>query len=145
MTPYIHALVYHVPEMLARCAAMGIPLRFFSAEPVEGKNHVHVHRFFASTHRDGGWPGESAEVELMQIERRLFYDTYVLSLPSEASKPHVFVFGKENEGMRKKKQQQNNKKNRSLLFFDLFGWTVEHHAVNVKGQNNVCSVIVGNR
>jgi len=90
VTPYIHALVYHVPEMLQACASMGTPLRFFSAEPVEGKNHVHVHRFFASTHRDGGWPGEGAEVELMQIERRLFYDEHVLHLPHEASKLHTY-------------------------------------------------------
>jgi len=88
VTPYIHALVYHVPEMLERCREMGIPLRWMSAEPVEGKNHIHVHRFFASTHRDGGWPGDSAEVELMDIERRLFYDKFVLNFSNEGGKVH---------------------------------------------------------
>jgi len=96
VTPYIHALVYHVPEMLKRCREMGIPLRWLSAEPVEGKNHIHVRRFFASTHRDGGWPGDSAEVELMEIERRLFYDQFVLNLPKEGGKVHeMHVFEQE--------------------------------------------------
>ena len=88
VTPYIHALVYHVPEMLERCREMGIPLRWMSAEPVEGKNHIHVDRFFASTHRDGGWPGDSAEVELMDIERRLFSDKFVLNFSNEGGKVH---------------------------------------------------------
>ena len=88
VTPYIHALVYHVPEMFKRCQGMGIPLRWMSAEPVEGKNHIHVHRFFASTHRDGGWPGDSAEVELMDIERRLFYNRFVQNVAKEGGKVH---------------------------------------------------------
>jgi len=92
VTPYIHALVYHVPEMLKRCREMGIPLRWMSAEPVEGKNHLHVHRFFASTHRDGGWPGESAETELLQIERRLFYDKFILRLSDTVKTVHKMQF-----------------------------------------------------
>ena len=92
VTPYIHALVYHVPEMFKRCREMGIPLRWLSAEPVEGKNHLHVHRFFASTHRDGGWPGESAEMELMAIERRLFYNKFVLKLSDEGRKVHEMKY-----------------------------------------------------
>jgi len=71
---------------------MGIPLRWLSAEPVEGKNHLHVHRFFASTHRDGGWPGESAEMELMAIERRLFYNKFVLKLSDEGRKVHEMKY-----------------------------------------------------
>ena len=92
VTPYIHALVYHIPEMLKRCREMGIPLRWMSAEPVEGKNHLHVHRFFASTHRDGGWPGESAETELLQIERRLFYDKFILRLSDTVKTVHKMQF-----------------------------------------------------
>jgi len=56
---------------------------------VEGKNHVHVHKFFSSTHRDGGWPGENPEVELMQIERRIFYCTHALRLEGGENVHHL--------------------------------------------------------
>jgi hypothetical protein len=66
ITPYIHVLVYHIPEI------MRIHHHFGSA--VEKKNHQ-VSYFFKKTTKDGGTGKErkSAIVDILEHENRVLY------------------------------------------------------------------------
>ena len=52
VTPYMHVLVYHLPEFMEQHWKFG--LGAFSCAPVEKKNHDQVSSFFRKTMRDGG-------------------------------------------------------------------------------------------
>jgi hypothetical protein len=73
VTPYMHAMLHHMPDHLAYAAKTGIPLRRFDTEPVEKKNHIQVAQFFAKTTKNGGKSRTDAIYQIMQIENRLMY------------------------------------------------------------------------
>ncbi|CAG8534028.1 2289_t:CDS:2 [Scutellospora calospora] len=52
ITPYIHVMVYHIPEFIDLHRNFGI--RGFSCSAVEKKNHQQVSFFFQKTLKDGG-------------------------------------------------------------------------------------------
>ena len=52
ITPYMHVLVYHIPEMMRIHHHFG--LAAFSCSAVEKKNHQQVSYFFKKTTKDGG-------------------------------------------------------------------------------------------
>ncbi|PKY59999.1 hypothetical protein RhiirA4_483217 [Rhizophagus irregularis] len=76
LTPYIHVLVYHVPEFIDIHRNIG--LLAFSCSGVEKKNHDHVLHFFQRTMKDGGSENQkSAIVEIMECENRFnFFYTH---------------------------------------------------------------------
>ncbi|RIB28218.1 hypothetical protein C2G38_2028730 [Gigaspora rosea] len=73
ITPYIHTLVYHIPEFLNLHSNFG--LIGFSCSAVEKKNHQHVVHFFRKTLKDGGGENinKSAIIEIMEWENRNLY------------------------------------------------------------------------
>jgi hypothetical protein len=78
ITPYMHALVNHVPEMMKLLRAKGLRLRHLSCEPVENKNWKHIRYFFSGSRKGGGGvkDGEGSCVlqDMMEVEnRRLYY------------------------------------------------------------------------
>ncbi|CAG8756780.1 42220_t:CDS:2 [Gigaspora margarita] len=70
ITPYIHVLVYHVPEFIDIHQNLGVSA--FSCCGVEKKNYDHVLHFFRRTMRDGGIDEDqkSAILEIMECESR---------------------------------------------------------------------------
>jgi len=54
ITPYIHVLVYHVPEFVKIHKEFG--LSSFTCSAVEKKNHQQSTFFFRQTLKDGGNP-----------------------------------------------------------------------------------------
>ncbi|CAG8645428.1 2107_t:CDS:2, partial [Scutellospora calospora] len=66
ITPYIHVLIYHVPEFLDIHLQWGFGT--FSCQPVEKKNHQHVSTFFSKTLKNG--TQKSAILEILEIENR---------------------------------------------------------------------------
>jgi hypothetical protein len=73
VTPYLHALLVHTPAMLQSCMDMSIPLRYFSCESLEKKNHLQVRLFFCKTRKDGGRDFSSAIKEILEVENRSLY------------------------------------------------------------------------
>lgn len=73
ITPYIHVLVYHVPEFLDIHSRWR--LGAFSCQLVEKKNHQHVSTFFTKTLKDGGKKEfqKSAILEILEMENRALY------------------------------------------------------------------------
>src|SRR6185437_14019632 len=68
ITPYIHVLVYHVPEFVKIHKEFG--LSSFSCSAVEKKNHQQSTFFFRQTLKDGGNPNQNtcAIKEIMNYE-----------------------------------------------------------------------------
>ncbi|GES79267.1 hypothetical protein GLOIN_2v1792490 [Rhizophagus clarus] len=73
ITPYMHVLVYHVPEMMRIHHNFG--LAAFSCSAVEKKNHQQVSHFFKKTTKDGGIGKgrKSAIVNILEYENRVLY------------------------------------------------------------------------
>lgn len=73
ITPYMHVLVYHGPELMRIHSHWG--LGTFSCEPVEKKNHQQVSYFFTKTMKDGGklQHRKLAIEEIMEYENRNLY------------------------------------------------------------------------
>jgi hypothetical protein len=76
ITPYIHCLVMHIREFLDLATSIKTPLRYFSSEPVEKKNHIHVQLFYSKTHMDGLF-GKSSVEEILEIENRDLYFSHI--------------------------------------------------------------------
>lgn len=64
VTPYIHALVCHVPAQIERYGGIGR----FSTEMLEKLNHLQNHYYFAHTQKKG-----AALLEIMRKESRNVY------------------------------------------------------------------------
>ncbi len=101
VTPYMHAFANHFPDQMSYLATKGLTHRFFSAAPVEKKNHIHVKAFFRSTRMDGGGGKKSqgkthttsAIMEIMERENRQLY--YVLNNTStKADKGRIYNMNK---------------------------------------------------
>jgi hypothetical protein len=73
VTPYLHALLCHVPAHLRTCRTLGVPLKCFSTEAVEKKNHQHTRFFFAHTTKNGGKQLQSAIEAILRKENRLLF------------------------------------------------------------------------
>ena len=75
ITPYIHCFTQHMAEFLDRCTSIKTPLRFFSSEPVEKKNHIHVQLFYSKTRMDGinKFQTKTSVEEILEIENRDLY------------------------------------------------------------------------
>jgi hypothetical protein len=73
VTPYLHAMVAHLADHLRLCRDIGIPLRNFSTQAVEKKNHMHNEFFFHHTTRNGGKKNVLAIKTIMQKENRFLY------------------------------------------------------------------------
>eukprot|EP00160_Parvularia_atlantis_P009503 Unigene189_Nuclearia_a/m.679 Unigene189_Nuclearia_a/g.679 ORF Unigene189_Nuclearia_a/g.679 Unigene189_Nuclearia_a/m.679 type:complete len:135 (+) Unigene189_Nuclearia_a:3-407(+) len=73
VTPYLHALVAHLPAHLRTCARLGVPLTNLSTEPVEKKNHQHASFYFTHTTHGGGSLRKSAVLTTMEKENRSLY------------------------------------------------------------------------
>ncbi len=73
VTPYMHVLVFHVPEFMHIHQRFG--LRAFSCSGVEKKNHKQVCYFFSKTMKDGGKTQMrySAILEILFCENRSLY------------------------------------------------------------------------
>jgi hypothetical protein len=73
ITPYMHVLVYHIPEMMRVHHHFG--LAAFSCSAVEKKNHQQVSYFFKKTTKDGGTGKgrKSAIVDILEHENRVLY------------------------------------------------------------------------
>ncbi|RHZ85686.1 hypothetical protein Glove_62g41 [Diversispora epigaea] len=76
ITPYIHVLVYHIPEMIKIHNHFG--LAAFSCSAVEKKNHQQVSHFFKKTTKDGGGGKngkgrKSAILDILEHENRMLY------------------------------------------------------------------------
>ncbi|CAB4429045.1 unnamed protein product [Rhizophagus irregularis] len=73
ITPYMHVLVYHIPEMMRIHHHFG--LAAFSCSAVEKKNHQQVSYFFKKTTKDGGTGKgrKSAIVDILEHENRVLY------------------------------------------------------------------------
>ncbi|PKC62344.1 hypothetical protein RhiirA1_397698 [Rhizophagus irregularis] len=73
ITPYMHVLVYHIPEMMRIHHNFG--LAAFSCSAVEKKNHQQVSHFFKRTTKDGGTGKgrKSAIIDILEYENRLLY------------------------------------------------------------------------
>nr|CAG8645135.1 4962_t:CDS:2 [Entrophospora candida] len=74
ITPYMHLLYNHIPDMIRYHSELGI--QAFSCAPIEKKNHDHVIIFFRRSLKDGG--GNKAQQSsiltiLQQENRKLFY------------------------------------------------------------------------
>lgn len=73
MTPYLHALIDHLPEMMDHVVNHSLELAWFSASAQEKKNHLQVSYYHSKTFRGGL---DSAEVErsiMMDEGRRLLF------------------------------------------------------------------------
>lgn len=66
MTPYIHVLVYHIPEFMTIHQKWG--LAAFSCSGVEKKNHQQISYFFHKTMHNN-----NAIMEILQHENRIIY------------------------------------------------------------------------
>ncbi|CAG8739913.1 3327_t:CDS:1, partial [Racocetra fulgida] len=81
ITPYIHVLVYHVPEFID--LHRSIKFSSFSCCGVEKKNYDHVLYFFRKSMKDGGIGDnrKSAIFEIMEYENRsnFFYINDILT------------------------------------------------------------------
>lgn len=66
-TPYIHALVYHVPQFLEKCGGLSI----FNCQPVEKKNHQQSRMFHQGTQKGGRKSSYTKQV--MEKENRKIY------------------------------------------------------------------------
>ncbi|RHZ67232.1 hypothetical protein Glove_302g9 [Diversispora epigaea] len=76
ITPYLHVLVYHIPEMIKIHNHFG--LAAFSCSAVEKKNHQQVSHFFKKTTKDGGGGKngkgrKSAILDILEHENRMLY------------------------------------------------------------------------
>ncbi|XP_022796783.1 uncharacterized protein LOC111335191 [Stylophora pistillata] len=67
VTPYIHALVYHVPQFLEKCGGLSI----FNCQPVEKKNHQQSRMFHQGTQKGGRKSSYTKQV--MEKEYRKIY------------------------------------------------------------------------
>lgn len=67
VTPYIHALVYHVPQFLEKCGGLSI----FNCQPVEKKNHQQSRMFHQGTQKRGRKSSYTKQV--MEKENRKIY------------------------------------------------------------------------
>jgi len=91
ITPYVHCLTQHMKEFLDLSKTIGIPLRHFSSEPVEKKNHIHTQLFYSKTRMDG-MNGKSSVEEILEVENREIYFNHLhesLQHPSQ-KKCHIF-------------------------------------------------------
>ncbi|CAG8528989.1 17765_t:CDS:2 [Racocetra fulgida] len=73
-TPYMHSLVYHIPEFIDIHKDLG--LMAFSCSALEKKNHIQVCRYFQNTLKDGGHERsrKSAVLEILEHKnRQLFF------------------------------------------------------------------------
>lgn len=71
ITPYMHVLAYHIPELMRIHQRWSI--KSFSCSPVELKNHTHTSHFFKRTCKDGGVNRKSAIIEILEYENRILY------------------------------------------------------------------------
>jgi hypothetical protein len=69
VTPYMHAMVFHVPEFLQLYRG----IRLFSCESLEKKNHVQVLSWFRCSRKGGGRGRGSSLLELLEKENRMLY------------------------------------------------------------------------
>ena len=73
ITPYIHALIAHVPSMLTECVKEGLSLGWFSASAQEKLNHLQVAYFFGKTFKGGVQPNEAEKSMMMSEGRRILF------------------------------------------------------------------------
>src|SRR6266498_2483537 len=88
VTPYMHQLVYHIPEFLREHRAIG--LNAFSCSALEKKNHLQVRQFFSQTSK-GGFQKElekSAIISILELENHSLYYR-ITDIPSIIKKPTV--------------------------------------------------------
>src|SRR6266540_4106082 len=71
VTPYMHLLVYHIPEFIKEHRAIG--LNAFSCSALEKKNHLQVRQFFSKTSKDGFRKDKSAIIGILEAENRSLY------------------------------------------------------------------------
>src|SRR4051794_14972467 len=71
VTPYMHLLVYHVPEFIRAHRTIG--LNAFSCSALEKKNHLQVRQFFSKTSKDGFRKDRSAIMGILEAENRSLY------------------------------------------------------------------------
>jgi hypothetical protein len=72
ITPYMHALVFHVPDQLCFTQSLGIPLCQFSSSGVEKKHHLQTSIFFRKTQKNGAVK-ISALHQILQTENRSLF------------------------------------------------------------------------
>src|SRR5205085_11456368 len=88
VTPYIHVMVYHVPEFLD--LNHEFKMRGFSYSAVEKKNHQQVSYFFQKSLKNGGPEGirKSAILEIVDHDNRelFFYSNDVPSFFEKETK-----------------------------------------------------------
>lgn len=72
VTPYIHAMTTHLPEMLKACVDQGLELGWFSATGLEKKNHLQVLYFDRKTFK-GSISGEAEKAILQAEGRRILF------------------------------------------------------------------------
>jgi len=93
ITPYIHCLAHHMAEFLDLCTSIKTPLLFFSSEPVEKKNHLHVQLFYSKTRMDGvnAFQTKTSVEEILEIENRELYFNFVNEefVPPKVRKVHI--------------------------------------------------------
>ena len=70
VTPYLHALVAHLPDQLRRAADLGWPYGLVTCEPIEKKHHLQVRDFYAATAHGGGRGHASPTLATIQKEAR---------------------------------------------------------------------------
>jgi hypothetical protein len=70
VTPYLHALVAHLPDQLRRATNLNIPYGLVTCEPVEKKHHLQVQDFYRGTAHGGGRGRPSPNLQLFRKEAR---------------------------------------------------------------------------
>jgi hypothetical protein len=78
VTPYIHALAYHVPELFDR---HGLGLMQFSCFAGEKQNHLRASQFFKQTSHGGGKTKKSPVEQLFAVQLRCTFNPFVRGRP----------------------------------------------------------------
>jgi hypothetical protein len=71
-TPYMHALVFHVHELIARHGSL-MP---FSCYALEKSNHIHQQQYYRATNHGGGVSKKSALIQIMKKNLRINFNEY---------------------------------------------------------------------
>jgi hypothetical protein len=78
VTPYIHALAYHVPDLFDR---HGLGLMQFSCFAGEKQNHLRASQFFKQTSHGGGKKSKTPVEQLFAVQLRCTFNPFVRGLP----------------------------------------------------------------
>ena len=78
VTPYIHALAYHVPDLFDR---HGLGLMQFSCFAGEKQNHLRASQFFKQTSHGGGKKKKTPVEQLFAVQLRCTFNPFVRGLP----------------------------------------------------------------